>query len=130
MRGHEENGVTDEGVVRLTLNGNSILRHTSDGHEDDDPTSSEDEDIPQEPLFPTPEFRLINRDDPEAYSFNTPQYSAHKLPRDVVDASADGGAGLREFLGTWREVVERREREERQEVEEEEVEGDGGSRGR
>ena len=130
MRGHEENGVTDEGVVRLTLNGNSILRHTSDGHEDDDPTSSEDEDIPQEPLFSTPEFRLINRDDPEAYSFNTPQYSAHKLPRDVVDASADGGAGLREFLGTWREVVERREREERQEVEEEEEEGDGGSRGR
>jgi len=31
----------------------------------------------------TPELRLVKRDDPEAYSFNTPQYSAHKLPKEV-----------------------------------------------
>jgi len=31
----------------------------------------------------TPELRLVKKDDPEAYSFNTPQYSAHKLPKEV-----------------------------------------------
>ncbi len=116
----------DEGVVRLLLNGNGALSNGSDGpgQQNEDELSSslssssseddeEEEDIDQE-LF-TPEFRLVNRDDPEAYSFNTPQYSAHKLPRDVVDASADGEAGLREFLGTWREIVARQEREEREE---------------
>ena len=64
----------------------------------------------------TPEFRLVNRDDPEAYRFNTPQYSAHKLPKDVVDASADGEAGLREFMGTWREIISRQEREDEDEA--------------
>ena len=124
MRGEEGGGGVEEGVVRLELNGNGILSDNSDGrsnqqqHNDDESTSSEGEEhiITQE--YPSmPEFRLINRDDPEAYSFNTPQYSAHKLPRDVVDASADGEAGLREFLGTWREIVARQEREEREEGE-------------
>lgn len=53
----------------------------------------------------TPEFRLVGRNDPEAFNFNTPQYSAHKLPRDVVDASLDGGAGIRDFMVQWREIV-------------------------
>ena len=57
----------------------------------------------------TPEFRLVNRDDPEAYSFNTPQYSAHKLPKDVVDASGDGEAGLRDFMGQWRDILRKQE---------------------
>lgn len=56
-----------------------------------------------------PEFRLVNRDDPEAYSFNTPKYSAHKLPKDVVDASGDGVAGLRDFMGQWREILKMQE---------------------
>ncbi len=73
----------------------------------EDDTASDTEDLPL-----TPEFRLINRDDPEAYSFNTPRYSAHKLPKDVVDAGNEGEAGLREFMGTWREVVRRQEAEE------------------
>jgi len=54
-----------------------------------------------------PEFRLVERDDPEAYSFSTPQYSAHKLPREVVDASKSEG-GLREFVGQWQDVLARR----------------------
>ena len=52
----------------------------------------------------TPEFRLVGRNDPEAFNFNNPQYSAHKLPKDVVDASLDGGAGIRDFLTRWREI--------------------------
>lgn len=57
----------------------------------------------------TPEFRLVNRDDPEAYAFNTPKYSAHKMPKDVVDAGNAGEAGLRDFMSTWREVVKHQE---------------------
>ncbi|MCJ1472992.1 hypothetical protein MMC13_001641 [Lambiella insularis] len=51
------------------------------------------------------EFRIVKRDDPEAYSFNTPQYGAHKLPKDVVDAGMGGDAGLTEFMGRWRDIV-------------------------
>ncbi|KAG9534427.1 D123-domain-containing protein, partial [Aureobasidium melanogenum] len=49
-------------------------------------TDLEDDDEEADEEIWVPEFRLIRKDDPEAYSFNTPQYSAHKLPRDVVDA--------------------------------------------
>ncbi|PSN60283.1 D123-domain-containing protein [Corynespora cassiicola Philippines] len=51
-----------------------------------------------------PEFRLVRRDDPEAYGFTTPQYSAHKLPKDVVDASRGGEGNLREFAMQWQEA--------------------------
>lgn len=51
-----------------------------------------------------PEFRLVRRDDPEAYGFTTPQYSAHKLPRDVVDASRGGEGMMREFAEQWKEA--------------------------
>ena len=66
----------------------------------------------EEELPYVPEFRLVDRDDPEAYSFNTPQYSAHKLPRDVVDAAGNGQAGLAEFMGQWRDIVKRQEKDE------------------
>ena len=112
MPDHEHGGRMEEEVVRLSLNGNG--NGNGDGNLSNS-SDTEEDDTTQEALPFTPELRLINRDDPEAYSFNTPQYSAHKLPRDVVDASADGEAGLREFLGTWREIVERQEREEREE---------------
>jgi len=76
-----------------------------------DGTSSGDEsDEAEEELF-VPEFRLVRRDDPEAYGFTTPQYSAHKLPRDVVDASRGGEGQLREFAQQWKEVLARRQRE-------------------
>lgn len=113
MRGEEHskaNRLNDE-VVRLSLNSDG-----SDGLDLEDEQDEEDqeESEEEEEVF-TPEFRLVNREDPEAYNFNTPQYSAHKLPKDVVDASADGEAGLREFMGTWREIVARQEKEDREE---------------
>ena len=113
MRG-EEQGSAEElqgGVVRLLLNGDYPVSHGIDLGDEKDEEDEESED--EEEIF-TPEFRLVNRDDPEAYNFNTPQYSAHKLPKDVVDASADGEAGLREFMGTWREIVARQEREDQE----------------
>lgn len=77
-----------------------------DAHHD----APKDEESDEEDIF-TPEFRLVNRDDPEAYAFNTPRYSAHKMPKDVVDASGGGEAGLREFMGRWREIMREQERE-------------------
>ena len=114
MRGDEHSSPEkfDDGVVRLSLNGDvSDGPNLKDEQLEDEEEESEEE---EEEVF-TPEFRLVNRDDPEAYNFNTPQYSAHKLPKDVVDASADGEAGLREFMGTWREIVARQEKEDGEE---------------
>ncbi|KAL9575863.1 MAG: hypothetical protein Q9212_007622, partial [Teloschistes hypoglaucus] len=73
----------------------------SNTEDPEDPEEEEEEELPWQP-----EFRLVQRDDPEAYNFATPQYSAHKLPKDVVDAAAGGEweAGLREFMGRWREI--------------------------
>ncbi|KAH8716883.1 cell division cycle protein [Phaeosphaeriaceae sp. PMI808] len=65
-------------------------------------TDGEDSDEDIEEIW-QPEFRLVRRDDPEAYGFATPQYSAHKLPKDVVDAGMDGG-GMREFAVQWQEA--------------------------
>ncbi|KAL9008602.1 MAG: hypothetical protein Q9173_006288, partial [Seirophora scorigena] len=86
--------------------------------EDGDPGvrgSSNGSDKEEEEEVFTPEFRLVGRNDPEAYSFNTPQYGAHKMPKDVVDASGDGEAGLREFMGRWREIVREQEQQEEEE---------------
>ena len=55
-----------------------------------------------------PELRIMEKDDPAAYNFSTPQYSAHKLPKEVVDASLAGEGGLREFAQQWKEMTEGR----------------------
>ena len=76
-----------------------------ESEEDGDSESEGEEEMPF-----VPEVRLVKRDDPEAYSFSSPQYSAHKLPKDVVDASRgeyEGEGGLREFMGRWRDIVAR-----------------------
>ena len=52
-----------------------------------------------------PEIRLVQRDDPEAYNFNTQQYSAHKLPREVVDATTGGPGPLKDFAEQWKEML-------------------------
>ncbi|KAI0405717.1 D123-domain-containing protein [Xylaria palmicola] len=68
---------------------------------EDGETSDEGED---EDDF-VPELRLIEKEDPVAYNFSSPQYSAHKLPKDVVDASMSGEGGMREFARKWREMT-------------------------
>ncbi|KAF3201843.1 hypothetical protein TWF106_002688 [Orbilia oligospora] len=52
-----------------------------------------------------PNFRLIKKNDPEAYGFAQP-YSAHKLPRDVVDAAAGGAESMLQFKNDWKHIVE------------------------
>jgi len=125
--GEQGNALPDmeNGFARLYLNGNGSSNEDHNGHitpptslssEEDDEEREVDDEL--DAVF-TPEFRLVGHDDPEAYRFNTPQYSAHKLPKDVVDASGDGVAGLREFMGTWREIVAKQERDERGEDDDE-----------
>ncbi|KAI0862761.1 D123-domain-containing protein [Xylaria cubensis] len=74
-----------------------------------DPTASADEDedesSEEEDNDFTPELRLIDKEDQAAYNFNSPQYSAHKLPKDVVDASLSGEGGMREFARKWTEMT-------------------------
>ena len=81
-------------------------------------TDESEEDEVIEPLF-VPEFRLVRRDDPEAYGFTTPQYSAHKLPKDVVDASRGGEGNLREFAQQWKEAQRLAEEQRRDDSEDE-----------
>ncbi|KAL7626591.1 hypothetical protein AAE478_003363 [Parahypoxylon ruwenzoriense] len=72
--------------------------------ETDDTSSGEEEDEDF-----VPELRLIEKEDPATFNFSSPQYSAHKLPKDVVDASMAGEGGMREFAQKWKEMVEYRE---------------------
>lgn len=53
-----------------------------------------------------PELRLMEMDNPASSNFSSSQYSAHKLPKEVVDASMAGDGGLREFLQRWRDMTE------------------------
>ncbi|KND92314.1 Cell division cycle protein [Tolypocladium ophioglossoides CBS 100239] len=69
--------------------------------------TNEDADVDYSPDV-APELRLIERDDPAAFNFSTPQYSAHKLPKEVVDASMAGQGGLREFALQWKDITEGR----------------------
>lgn len=103
--------------VRLSLNGTvgamSDGSNGTDEDEDDlnevnDVDDSNESDVDEEIWLP--ELRLVRTTDPEAAGFGAPKYSAHKLPKDVVDAS-QSGEGLREFAREWEDVLARRRKE-------------------
>ncbi|OAX79100.1 cell division cycle protein 123 [Emergomyces africanus] len=94
-----------------------------DDDEDEDEDADDLDDITTLPFVP--EFRLVEHDDPEAYGFTTPRYSAHKLPREVVDASISGPGGMGEFLGKWQDILAKRVEED----EEADVEAVGATAG-
>ncbi|GAO49688.1 hypothetical protein G7K_3834-t1 [Saitoella complicata NRRL Y-17804] len=48
------------------------------------------------------DFRLVHKGD-NVGTFNAPAYSAHRVPKDVVDASS--GADIAEFAEKWRKLV-------------------------
>ena len=60
-----------------------------------------------------PWFMLVGADGPSGVGLLQPQYSAHKLPKDVVDASAGGTGGMSEFLGQWQDILEKRIQEDK-----------------
>lgn len=107
----EEGGIGGVGRLRIGEFGGGVSH--VDGGESGEEVEEEDEEEEELPFLP--EVRLVKKDDPEAYSFTSPQYSAHKLPKDVVDASRgefEGEGGLREFMGRWRDIVARQDAEE------------------
>ncbi|KAK9362738.1 D123-domain-containing protein [Lipomyces starkeyi] len=59
---------------------------------------------PDDPAF-TPELRLVSEDE-GVHTFSTKPFSAHMVPRDVVDASVQGGAGIAAFAKKWRDMLE------------------------
>jgi D123 len=69
----------------------------------DEDTQDEDVDVEEVPW--KPEIRLLRKDDPEAYNFSSSQYSAHKLPKEVVDASM-GESSMREFANQWKKMMD------------------------
>lgn len=75
--------------------------------EDSGTLSESDSDEEADEELYLPELRLVHKNDPEAYNFSHTQYSAHKLPKDVVDAS-QSGEGLREFARDWQNILEQR----------------------
>ncbi|KAF2672255.1 cell cycle control protein Cdc123 [Microthyrium microscopicum] len=89
----------------LTMEDESTNTAPGSELEEADFSGSEEEDVEEFDRLPI--FRLIKKDDPEAYGFATQQYSAHKLPKDVVDASKGGEVELREFSTRWNELLER-----------------------
>ncbi|KAJ5669321.1 Cell division cycle protein [Penicillium macrosclerotiorum] len=108
-----------EGFVRISLRDGSVITPESDDEAEkssvEEHKAIEDTAVGgDDELAPfLPEFRLIKVDDPEAYSFNTPQYSAHKVPKDVVDASLAGPGGMSEFMGKWQDILKMQEQEDR-----------------
>lgn len=101
MIGVAGTGVED-GVVRLRIGDGPL----PGGREEEEATTEEETEEEEEDY--EPELRLVETDDPAAYNFSSPQYSAHKLPKEVVDASASGAGGLREFAQQWNEMLNRR----------------------
>ncbi|KAL6708340.1 hypothetical protein ACN47E_003264 [Coniothyrium glycines] len=93
----------EEVIVRFkTANGDEAEDTSAQAYKEISAGEESDEDDVEE--IWQPEFRLVKRDDPEAYGFATPQYSAHKLPKDVVDASRGGEGQLREFAMQWEQA--------------------------
>jgi hypothetical protein len=73
-------------------------------------SSDEDTDAGEEEKEFVPELRMVGKDDPEANGGGS-QYSAYKLPKEVVDASLGGEESMREFTVQWREMMEAMERQ-------------------
>ncbi|KAL4967356.1 cell proliferation protein CDC123 [Aspergillus stella-maris] len=118
----EEDDSAEEQFVRIPLrpNGDISLSNgevpTPGPVQEEESESEPESDLENQQPNPDdapllPEFRLVKRDDPEAYAFTTPQYSAHKLPQEVVEASMTGPGGMSEFLGQWQDILARQAQE-------------------
>ena len=77
--------------------------------------SANNEDTSDDAIEEVPfklEFRIVHKDDPEADNFGRALYGAHKLPKEVVDASAAGGGAMRELMEQWERLMRGEELEE------------------
>ena len=49
------------------------------------------------------ELRLVEEGDVAGLNLSSPQYSAHRMPKDIVDAATPGATGMGELAQEWRE---------------------------
>ncbi|KAH6642574.1 cell division cycle protein-like protein [Boeremia exigua] len=112
-----QNTNEEEEVVRIPIApaGGPTVISLDDIESASDSDSSDGDDV--EEIW-RPEFRLVRKDDPEAYGFTTPQYSAHKMPRDVVDAASGGEGMMREFAMQWQDAQRLAEQQRQEDSEE------------
>ncbi|KAJ5901207.1 hypothetical protein N7504_007200 [Penicillium tannophilum] len=116
----EEDDDINGGFVRISLRDGSIMTSdevTSGVVQEVENSEDEEENVEEgdDDLAPfLPEVRLVKKNDPEAYQFSTPQYSAHKVPKDLVDASLAGPGGMSEFMGKWQEILARQTMQQQQ----------------
>ncbi|KAK0623002.1 D123-domain-containing protein [Immersiella caudata] len=89
-------------VARPFLGANTVAQEEGVGEEGTTTESEWEEEVEDH----EPELRLVERDDPAAYNFSSAPYSAHKLPKDVVDASMAGEGGMMEFAQRWRQMTQ------------------------
>lgn len=101
-----------EAFVRLSLHDGSFITSGPNGVDEEEESGDCGGDDDLAPFLP--ELRLVKKDDPEAYAFNSVQYSAHKVPKDVVDASLAGPGGMSEFMGQWHQILQKQMEEERE----------------
>ena len=106
-----------EDVVRIPIAqaGGPVVISLDDIESASDSDESDEDDV--EDIW-QPEFRLVRKDDPEAYGFTTPQYSAHKMPKDVVDAASGGEGMMREFAMQWQDAQRLAEQQRQEDSEE------------
>ncbi|KAI0382832.1 D123-domain-containing protein [Hypomontagnella monticulosa] len=99
-------------LLEMEVPGGAVLGVVGGSEEEpegaEEETSGDEEEDDDDEDF-VPELRLVEKEDPSAYNFSSPQYSAHKLPKDVVDASMAGEGGMREFAQKWKEMTEYRD---------------------
>lgn len=96
----------EEKVVRLRIGDQAPREGTEDLRMRDTDSEEEESDVEEIGAETIPVFRLMPQCNPSGTNINAAPYSAHKLPKDVVDASKDGPAGMGEFLGQWRDILE------------------------
>lgn len=56
------------------------------------------------------ELRLVESGDAEAWGFGGSQYSASKLPKEVVEAGHQGEEAVWEFAKRWRDIIDKTDR--------------------
>lgn len=113
--GDEDGRYIPDGMSVLPRRERAVNGSASEGgpREGEEEEEEDDDEEDEEDIEFIPWFTLVGADGPSSMGLLTPQYSAHKLPKDVVDASQSGAGGMSEFLGQWKDVLERRVQEDK-----------------
>ena len=101
-----EDDSLEEKVVRLRIGGQAPGERPGDCDMKETDSEEAESDVEERGAETIPVFRLMPQGNPAGTNMNAARYSAHKLPKDVVDASKNGPAGMGEFLGQWRDILD------------------------